>query len=1075
MSKEPAELVPGEEVLPLAADWALAAFENAPIGMVVTSLRGRILRYNRAFAALLGYTPEELGRVSWASVTHPDDVEASHALVARLLAGEASSGRIAKRYLGKGGRVAHAEVSTSLLRDERDRPLYLVTHVVDVTRRREEERERERAAAEILDLYDNAPCGYHSLDGDGVFLRVNATELAWLGYRREELVGRRRFTDLLTPAGLETFRTSFAELKERGFVRDLLFDLVCRDGSLLPVVLSATAVRDAAGAFVMSRSTTIVDTLRKEAVRELAESERQLRQVQELAGLGSYRLDAGTGVWTSSAVLDRIFGIGPDFVRDVEGWLALVHPGDREEMRAYFRDEVLGRGRRFEKDYRVVRRSDGEVRWVHGVGDLERDERGAVVRMLGAILDITDRHRASEEVRESRELLSRFIRHSPIYAFVKDVSASESRVLFASENYEGMIGIPGSRMAGKTMEELFPPEFAAKITADDQAVVARGEVLQLDEELGGRSYTTIKFPIPLGERRLLAGYTIDIQERKEAEKRRLEAERRFRLLAEATSEGVVLIDEGRILECNARFAAMHGFEPAALLGLPFLALVAPESLEHVSARHVSETTGRHRWTALRADGSTFPVEGDARLVPWEGRTVRIKACRDLTEELRAAAEVARVARLYAALIEINEAIVRVRTPEELFAEVPRILVETGGFRMAWIGLKREDSPRVDVASRFGDETGYLAGIEVRVDSRPEGLGPTGRAIREGRTQVCNDFLNDPSTLPWRDRAKQASWRASAALPIRRRGLPVGALTVYALEVGYFGERERALLEESAADVSYALEHLDQAAETRRAEAEVRELNVELERRVEERTAQLEAANRELEAFSYSVSHDLRAPLRAIEGFAGMIVEDASERLEDETLRRLDVIRGNARRMSALIDALLRFSRLGRYELQRDRVDMAELARSAFEEAVGDAATRARIDLRIAELPPAEGDASLLRQVWVNLLGNAAKYAAGQERPVVEVTAVAGRTRTTYRVRDNGVGFDPKYADKLFRVFERLHAPDAFEGTGIGLALVKRIVLRHGGEVSAEGREGEGAVFSFSVPSALDPAPSRAAD
>jgi PAS domain S-box-containing protein len=1072
MSEAPGAVDPEEGALPLAADWALAAFENAPIGVVVASLRGGILRYNRAFAALLGYTPEELGTVSWAALTHPDDVGPSQELVTRLASGEASSGRIEKRYVGKGGRIVLADVSTNLLRDDEDRPLYLVTHIVDVTRRREEEKERERSAAEILDLYENAPCGYHSLDPDGVFVRINATELAWLGYRREEIVGRRSFADLLTPAGLEKFQTNFALFKERGSVRDLLFDLVCRDGSLLPVVLSATAVRDGAGAFVMSRSTMIVDTLRKEAVRELAENEGILRQVQELAGLGSYRLDARTGTWTSSAVLDRIFGIGPAFPRDVDGWLSLVHPADREEMGAYLRDEVLGRGLRFDRDYRILRRSDGEERWVHGVGDLERDEAGVVVRMLGAIQDLTDRHRAEEEVRAGRELLSRFIRHSPIYAFVKEVTATESRVLVASENYDRMIGVPGSQMAGKTMAELFPPEHAAKFTRDDQEVVTRGEVLQLDEELGGRSYTTIKFPIPLGERRLLAGYTIDIQERKEAEERRVEAERRFRLLAEATSEGVVLIDGWRILECNARFADMHGWEPSALLGRSFLELVAPESLEHVSARYASGTTGRHRWTGLRVDGSTFPVEGDARLVPWEGRTVRIKACRDLTEELRAASEVARVSRLYAALIEINEAVVRVRTPGELFEEVPRILVETGGFRMAWIGLEQEDSPRVAVAARHGDETGYLDGIEIRVDDPPEALGPTGRAIREGRAQVCNDFLSDPSTLPWSDRAKRASWRASAALPIRRKGVPVGALSVYAHESGYFGERERALLEETAADVSYALEHLDQVSETRRAEAEVRELNAELERRVEERTAQLETANRELEAFSYSVSHDLRAPLRAIEGFAGMIVEDASGTLAEETLRRLDVIRANARRMSALIDALLRFSRLGRHELRRDRVDMAELARSAFEEAVADAAARARIDLRIDELPDAEGDASLLRQVWVNLLGNAAKYAAGRERPVVEVTAIPGAARTTYRVRDNGVGFDPRYVDKLFRVFERLHAPDAFEGTGIGLALVKRIVQRHGGEVSAEGREGEGASFSFSVPSAAGGASPR---
>ena len=1074
MTRDSAEADRGRERLPLAADWALAAFEEAPIGVAVTAPSGPILRYNRAFARMLGYTPEELGAVDWASVTHPDDVELSRAVVERLLSGEASSGRFEKRYVGKGGRIVHADVSTNLLRDAAGQPLYLVAHVVDMTRRREEERERAQAAAEVLDLYENAPCGYHSLDPDGVFLRINATELRWLGYERDEVVGRKRFPDLLTPAGVETFREEFPHLKELGQVKDLLFDLVSRDGSLLPVVLSATAVTDGAGRFVMSRSTMIVDTLRKEAVRELAESERLLRQVQELAGLGAYRLDASAGTWTSSSTLDGLFGIGPGYVRDVPGWLALVHPDEREAMRAYFQDEVLGRRRRFDLEYRIVRPSDGEERWVHGVGDLELDEAGAVARMVGGIQDVTDRRRGEEELRASRELLTRFIRHSPIYAFVKDVTPTESRVLFASENYARMTGVPGSRMAGKTMEELFPPEFAAKITADDQEVVARGHVLTLDEELGGRAYTTIKFPIPMGGRTLLAGYTIDVQDRKDAEERRLEAERRFRLLAEATSEGVVLVDGGRVLECNARFAAMHGSEPSALLGRPFLELVAPESLAFVSARQASGATGRDRWTALRADGSTFPVEGDARLVPWEGRTVRIKACRDLTEEMRAAAEVERVTRLYTALIAINEAIVRVRDPEALYAAVTRILVETGGFHMAWVGLRQEASPDVGVVARHGDDTGYLDGISIRADESPEGCGPTGRAIREGRTQVCNDFTSDPSTLPWRGRAIRASWRASAALPILRKGVPIGALTVYALEGGFFGEREVALLEETAADVSWALEHLDQVSERMRAEAEVRTLNEELERRVEERTAQLAAANRELEAFSYSVSHDLRAPLRAIEGFAGMIFEDSAGELPAELRRRLDVIRSNARRMSALIDALLRFSRLGRHELSHGPVDMEDLARSAFEETVGDDAGRARVDFRLSALPRAVGDPSLLRQVWLNLLGNAVKYSSRRERSVIEVTAEPGEASTVYRVTDNGVGFDPRYKDKLFGVFERLHSPDEFEGTGIGLALVKRIVARHGGQVAAEGREGAGATFSFSLPRGDRSAPPRSA-
>ena len=257
--------------LPMAADWSLAAFDSSPIGMAVTAPAGHLIRVNRAFSTMLGYTLDELADSDWKSLTHPDDVDASWEMVRRLVDGPSSSGRIEKRYLARDGRVVRADVSTSLLRDGEGKALYLVTHVVDVTARREAEEERQRTAAEILDLYDNAPCGYHSLDADGTFLRINATELAWLGYAREEIVGRKKFTELLTPESLEVFRANFPGFKERGWVKDLLFDMIRADGSLLHVILSATAVIDADGTYLMSRSTVFEDTLHRKAMRELQE------------------------------------------------------------------------------------------------------------------------------------------------------------------------------------------------------------------------------------------------------------------------------------------------------------------------------------------------------------------------------------------------------------------------------------------------------------------------------------------------------------------------------------------------------------------------------------------------------------------------------------------------------------------------------------------------------------------------------------------------------------------------------------------------------------------------------------
>ena len=219
-------------------------------------------------------------------------------------------------------------------------------------------------------------------------------------------------------------------------------------------------------------------------------------------------------------------------------------------------------------------------------------------------------------------------------------------------------------------------------------------------------------------------------------------------------------------------------------------------------------------------------------------------------------------------------------------------------------------------------------------------------------------------------------------------------------------------------------------------------------------------NRELESFSYSVSHDLRAPLRAIDGFGRILEEDYGPRLDDEGRRLLGVMRSSSKHMGQLIDDLLDFSRLGRLALDRREVDMTALAREVAQELAQGAAR-----VEVAALPPGQADRALLRQVWSNLLGNALKYSGKRADPRVEVGGRADAAESVYWVRDNGVGFDMRYAAKLFGVFQRLHAADEFPGTGVGLAIVQRVVSRHGGRVWAEGAVGEGACFFFSLPRA----------
>ena len=251
-------------------------------------------------------------------------------------------------------------------------------------------------------------------------------------------------------------------------------------------------------------------------------------------------------------------------------------------------------------------------------------------------------------------------------------------------------------------------------------------------------------------------------------------------------------------------------------------------------------------------------------------------------------------------------------------------------------------------------------------------------------------------------------------------------------------------------------------ERKTAELEVLALNAELERRVEIRTAALEASNRELEAFSYSVSHDLRSPLRSIDGFSQILLTEHADQLDAEARRVLGIVVRNARQMGILIDDLLAFSRVARKGLDRRPVDMEHLVRSVAEELRAAEPGRA-IALDVGQLCPVSGYQALLRQVWMNLLGNAVKFTGPVAGPQIEVRCerISGECR--YSVRDNGVGFDPLYADKLFQPFQRLHPMSEFEGTGIGLAIVSRIVQRHGGRVWAEGRPGAGATFGFSLP------------
>ncbi len=444
-----------------------------------------------------------------------------------------------------------------------------------------------------------------------------------------------------------------------------------------------------------------------------------------------------------------------------------------------------------------------------------------------------------------------------------------------------------------------------------------------------------------------------------------------------------------------------------------------------------------------------------RLV-WRGAEAEL-----VRERLATAADRAELSKLYQTLGDVNAAVIRTRDRRVLLDRVCEIAVQMGGFRLAWVGWPDAETNRIVSLARHGEAAGFLDDARMSNLDQPEGRGPTGTALREGRIVVCEDVQSDPRMQPWRVQMMAYGLGSAAAFPLTVRGAVVGVFSLYAVETSAFAPRRLDLLERLAADVSYALEFLEEADLREEAEEAIRRLNVELEERVRRRTAQVDAVNRELESFAYSVSHDLRAPLRAMDGFAQALIEDCSDQVPPQGQVYLQRIQAASQRMGHLIDDLLRLSRVTRAEMRNERVDLSALVNRIVAELRAVEPDR-QVLVTVQPGLEAVGDANLLWIALDNLLGNAWKFT---QRRLVAHIDVGARVRGgvhEFYVTDDGEGFDPNLAGQLFAPFQRLHSASEFPGTGIGLATVQRVVARHGGHVGAVAMPGEGATFWFTL-------------
>jgi PAS domain S-box-containing protein len=1031
---------------------------------------GRIVFTNRVGAELVGYSEQEIASKPFVEFIHPDD----RAMVAerhqRRLKGEELGSHYSFRVIAKNGDIKWVEIGTALISyDGKPATLNLLA---DITPRKQAEEAMVRANSLLQRTFDAIPDLLTVHDRD---LRVVLSN--WHGrahVTEEERNSRphcyscymRRDRPCEPCPTLEVFRTGAPVTAEV---------VNPHTGKILEV--SAHPVTDASGAICLVTEHVRDITERRRGEAALRESEARFRNTFEHSSIGNSLTGPDGRLLKVNQALADMLGLSIEELQQVT-FAEITHPDDIAESRECVRSAFAGERAtyRFEKRYR---HRDGHFVFADVGTTLLRDDQGAPLCLVTSVVDISARKRADEELAAAHSELERRI--AELKESQKALVEAQAVARVGSWEWDALTDkIVGSqefyRLFAVAPEEITRySQFVEWLHPDDRERVEQdvAKALHLERPYdtdyrvklrdGGWRDINARGHVFLddgGKPVRMVGTCLDITERKQAGAALRESERKFRDTVRYLDEGYYSCAvDGVLHEHNVAFNRILGFKPEEDLRgsrLPDFWQNPEGRKEYLSELMSKGIVRNFLINAKTIGGNKLAVMANSHLVKDEhGSPARIEGTfTDFTERKRMEERISHLNLVLKAIRNVNQLIVREKDPETLIRRSCEVLTETRGYFSAWIALYDESGKYMTAAS---------AGLGDAFESLKD-------RFRSGQLAVCDKAVHECGVHVVRNPAAECPdcpaatlYRGQSAIAVRleHQGR-IHGLLVMSMDHGLVDlVDEQNLIEEVADDIAYALHGLDVETQRGTAEEDLRKHRDQLEQRIRDRTAQLEESNKELEAFSYSVSHDLRAPLRAIDGFTRLLADDYAPHLDTEGKRICSVIHENTAKMGRLIDDLLAFSRLGRAEMSLSRTDMETMANSVFHE-LTTPESRARIDFQVGALPPALADPTLMRQVWMNLLANAIKFSSKQERAVIKVSAQQNQGESVYVVQDNGAGFEMQYVGKLFGVFQRLHSSKEFEGTGVGLALVQRVIRRHGGRVWAEGEIDKGATFYFAL-------------